>query len=208
MKNRIMFLCSFLLVSVILSLSVLALQPATVIAESENSKAIITVSNNKQSVPQKDEILRARFLNMLNHSFVYDDSIYSVEEIVNQSVVALLSMRDVEDEDFIREDYVADYVYNMYGVEIESFEQINMEAPKKEGFVYIIPRGYSVYNHEALEMFVNEDGSYTFTTKVTVSSHDGGDYTDICTTLFVKNEASQFGFSIIRSDIGSPASAI
>ncbi len=209
MKNKLVFISSFLIASVILSLSAFALLPSKNGVEVVPSNSnVITVSNKSNAEPQENEILKARFLNMLNHSFVYNDSIYSQEDIVNQSVIALLDMRDGEDEDFIREDYVADYVYDMYGVEIGSFDEINREAPQKDGFVYIIPRGYSVYSHSAVELAVNEDGSYTFTTKVTVSSHDGADYTDVCNTLFVRNEASQFGFSIIRSEIGSPKAAI
>ena len=162
---------------------------------------IVTVAN----VSKQDEglkVLEARFLNMLNHNFVYGEDFDSLDAIVNNSVIALLDLRDSEDESYIAQNFVADYVFNMYGIEIEDFSLVNAHLPQKEGYVYILPRGYSVYTHKMASVSVNEDGSYTVVTKVTSHSHDGTRETEFCKTLFVQNSASQFGYSIISSDIG------
>ena len=168
----------------------------------ETKENVINLSDNS-SAYTKNKALEKRFLNMLNHSFVYDSDIEEVEEIVNCSVAALLDMRDSEDDSFISESVVSDFVFNMYGVEIEDYSLINSEFPQKEGYVYILPRGYSVYNHELVSVSVNEDGSYTVKTKVTVDSHDCDAESFACTTLFVANPQSQFGYNIISSSIFS-----
>ena len=162
----------------------------------------LTVLNNNKSDFDATKVLESRFLNMLNHNFVYDDAFYSLEDIVNNSVFALLNYRDSEDDSYIAQSYVKDYVFNMYGIEIEDFSTINADYPQKEGYVYILPRGYSVYKHSISSVTKNEDGSYTVKTVVSEDSHDGSIYFDECETLFVANTNSQFGFSIISSVIG------
>lgn len=195
---------AFLLASVICISAVLFSAPAKADVEiySESSQSVITLSDNS-AVSNNNKALEARFLNMLNHSFVYDEDIANVEAIVNCSMPALLDMRDSEDESFILESIVADFVFNMYGVEIEDFSQINSSFPQKQGYVYILPKGYSVYKHELVSVAVNEDGSYFVKTKVTVDTHDSEDESFACTTLFVANEKSQFGYNIISSVISS-----
>jgi len=79
-------------------------------------------------------ILQTRFLNMLNHNYVYDDAIYSYEDMVNDSVIALLDMREDENSSYISQDIVNDYLYDMYGVTIDDFSEINKDfcaAPKR-----------------------------------------------------------------------------
>lgn len=192
----------YLLAAVICITAVLFSTPVnkgiTVAPETEEN--VINLSD-KSSAYIRNKTIEKRFLNMLNHSFVYDEDIEDVEEIVNCSVAALLDMRDSEDDSFISESVVSDFVFNMYGVEIDDFSLINSELPQKEGYVYILPRGYSVYSHELVSVSVNEDGSYTVKTKVTVDSHDCDAESFACTTLFVANPQSQFGYNIISSSI-------
>ncbi len=155
--------------------------PVAAAAEGENSEA---------------EVLKSRFLNMLNHNFVYGEAFYSTESLINSSMPALLDLRDSEDEDFIAEKYVRDYVFNMYGLELGNIENINADFPTKKGFVFIIPRGFSVYSHELLKIKENEDGSFTVTTQVYIDDHDANESALLCETLFAKNDASSFGFTI------------
>ena len=144
---------------------------------------------------------------MLNHNFVYDDAFHTVEDVVNNSVVALLDMRENEDDSFILETLVENFVYNMYGIEIEDFSLINKGMPQKQGYVFIIPRGYEIYSHEIVDVLQNEDGSYTVKSNVSIATHDGQDFTEVCETLFVKNENSQFGFNIVYSNISAVETA-
>ena len=161
---------------------------------------IITLSDTV-SAHRKSKAMESRFLNMLNHNFVYGEDIGSVEAIVNNSIPAIIDMR--EDDSFIAEGIVSDFVFNMYGVEVEDFSQINSDFEQKQGYVYILPRGYAVYSHQLVSVCVNEDGSYTVKTKVTVDYHDGEAESFSCSTLFVANPQSQFGFNIISSEISS-----
>lgn len=190
---KLRYLISLILALVMLaSFSVISANPAEdddIFAE----KTAVSVAADKEKV------LEARFLNMLNHNFAYDEELASVEDLVNCAVTALCVSGNTDDS-FIEESRVEDYLYNMYGVEVENLSSVNADFPKKDGYVYIIPRGYTVYKHTAESVRLNEDGSYTVTTKVTVDSHDGkGEGKAV--TLFVKNSDSQFGFNIISSNI-------
>lgn len=162
----------------------------------------ITVANHSTSATSEYEVYAARFLNMLNHNFVYGESFKSVEDIVNDSMPALLELRDSEIDSYIAEQYVTDYVFNMYGIEIFDYSEINSDFEQIDGYVYILPRGFAIYKHEIISIAENEDGSFTVKTNVNISSHDSGEYSDVCETLFVRNTNSRFGFSIIFSNIG------
>ena len=189
-KNVISLILALIMLA---SFSVISANPAEIdgIASAENA----TVSENFD----KEKVLEARFLNMLNHSFAYDEELASVEDLVNCAVTALC-VTESTDDSFIEESRVEDYLYNMYGVEVENLSSVNADFPKKDGYVYVIPRGYTVYKHTIDSVRLNEDGSYTVTTSVTLDSHDGKKEGK-AVTLFVKNSNSQFGFNIISSDI-------
>ena len=189
-KNVISLILALIMLA---SFSVISANPAEVdgIASAENA----TVSENFD----KEKVLEARFLNMLNNSFAYDEELASVEDLVNCAVTALC-VTEGTDDSFIEESRVEDYLYNMYGVEVENLSSVNADFPKKDGYVYVIPRGYTVYKHTIDSVRLNEDGSYTVTTSVTLDSHDGKEEGK-AVTLFVKNSNSQFGFNIISSDI-------
>lgn len=160
--------------------------------------SVINVSDNAQNTPDAFKILQTRFLNMLNHNFVYDSDFRSIEDMVNASMPALLEFRE-EDSSFIKQEYVGDYIYNMYGIEIEDYSSLNADFPKREGYVYIFSKGYEKYNHSAVSLSKNEDGSYTLKTMMTADTHDGQEIIGIYETLFVKNNQSVFGFNIIYS---------
>lgn len=187
--KRKFFVCLTLALLMLASTSVIALRPAEVGAE----KAYVQTAD-------ADRVLEARFLNMLNHSFAYGEDIASAEALVNCSVAALCHMDGGAEDCFIEQSRVEDYIYDMYGAELENISAVNSDFPHKDGYVYIIPRGYTVYKHTAPSVALNEDGSYTVTTNVTLDSHDGKEE-GRAVTLFVKNADSRFGFNIISSEI-------
>lgn len=185
-------------VSLVLALTMLA-SFSVISANPAESDALAADNSAASQTADKGKVLEARFLNMLNHSFAYDEELASVEDLVNCAVTALCVSGNIDDS-FIEQSRVEDYLYNMYGVEVENLSSVNADFPKKDGYVYIIPRGYTVYKHAVESVRLNEDGSYTVTTSVTLDSHDGkGEGKAV--TLFVKNSDSQFGFNIISSDI-------
>ena len=154
----------------------------------------------KHQAASSEKVMESRFLNMLNHNYVYNDSFDDLEDIVNDSVIALLDMRDEEDSQYISQDVVNSYLYDMYGFTVDDFSDINKDFPQKDGYVFILPRGFSRYEHRALDIRTNSDGTYTFTTEVSVISHDGVMFTATAETVFVKNPNSAFGYNIVSSD--------
>ncbi|MBQ3547688.1 MAG: hypothetical protein IJA44_04360 [Clostridia bacterium] len=156
---------------------------------------------NEISTVDTQKVLEKRFLNMLNHNFVYGDDFYDDEALLNASALALLSL--VED-GFIEEAYLKDYVFNMYGKIYDDFDGINEDMPKQDGGFYIIPRGYDLYEHSLVSVTENEDGSYTVITNVVIDYHFGEKVEAVGTTFFLPSEESQFGFNILYSDLAYP----
>ncbi|MBR7131970.1 MAG: hypothetical protein IKD04_00400 [Clostridia bacterium] len=208
MKRTVFGVTAVMLAVVAVSLAFFRTAPATPSVDSVPDSAVVTVANSANGSSHSQKVLQARFLNMLNHNFVYGSDFETVEGVVNSSVIALLDMREDENSSFINQAIVSDYIFNMYGIEDADFSAINADAPQKEGYVYIMPRGYSVYSHTINSVAENPDGSYTVITDVSVSSHDGVGLTERCETLFVPNSASQFGFCIIYSNMQSSSAAI
>lgn len=203
MKKMLLTTLALAAIVVILACSnFLAVSPVNLVEAEEDSK-VITVANSENA--DENKVLESRFLNMLNHNFVYNEAFETTDGVVNNSVIALLEFAE---DGYIAENYVSDYILNMYGIEGIDYSQINPEFDYIEGYVFVLPMGYSSYNHEIKSVTLNEDGSYTVKTLVEISSHDSGAYFEECESLFVKNEASQFGFSIIYSDLGAASVAI
>ncbi len=187
MKKRFLNCLATVLV-LLLSFSVLSVRPSA-----KESEAPV-----KASSYDANEALKARFLNMLNHNFAYDTAFESAEDLVNCAVLAQLNLRDGA---YIAENYIRDYLLDMYGVEIEDFSVFNTEFPHKDGFVYVVPRGFSVFSHGNAAVSENEDGTYTVTTDVTVTGHDSDPEYGKAVTMFVKSGESKFGFYILSSNI-------
>lgn len=190
MKKRFLNCLAMVLV-MLLSFSVLSVRPSA-----KGSEAPV-----KSAYYDANEALKARFLNMLNHNFAYDTAFESAEDLVNCAVLARLNLRDDKDDSYIAENYIKDYLLDMYGIEINDFSVFNTDFPHKDGFVYIVPRGFSVFSHSNAAITENEDGTYTVTTDVTVISHDSDEEKGKAVTMFVKSSDSKFGFYILSSNI-------
>lgn len=167
------------------------------------NKAALTVSAQNAG---DNMALKTRFLNMLNRNFVYNADFDNADVITENSILTLLNRRDAENSDYISESVVKGFIYDMYGVKITEINED--ESVHKDGFVYIIPRGFTSFNHTITDIKANEDGSFTVISSVTVSPHDDDEFMTSATTLFVPNEKSAFGYNIISSDIKGIASGI
>lgn len=190
-----------IILSVILTLCVVVLSFACIKSDGINKA---NVQNNKtevltisQSSGVNDKALEARFLNMLNHNFVYNDAFYDDGALANDSMIALLN---VAEGSFLDEAYLSDYIFNMYGKIYKDFSFLGEASLEKEGYVYIVPRGYSEYKHTIASVTANEDGSYTVLTDIEVLGEDNAQNLK-CETLFLSNEESAFGYNILYSDI-------
>ena len=167
--------------------------------------APIVTRGTQVSAAAADEIKvnanEARFLNMLNHNFVYNADFEDADTMVNQATLALLDLRDSTNEDYIKDTFVKGFVKDMYGIEITDMSEFNAQYPQLDGYVYIIPRGYTSYTHTIVSVEENEDGSYTVISNVTSSDHDAIGNTQKSVQLFVKNASSAFGYNMIYCNI-------
>ena len=167
--------------------------------------APIVTKGTQVSAAAVDEIKvnanEARFLNMLNHNFVYNADFEDADTMVNQATLALLDLRDSTNEDYIKDTFVKGFVKDMYGIEITDMSEFNAQYPQLDGYVYIIPRGYTSYTHTIVSVEENEDGSYTVISNVTSSDHDAIGNTQKAVSLFVKNASSAFGYNMIYCNI-------
>lgn len=211
MKKAVFALVAFVLSAAVFSICVFSSEIGTstkLFSQSTEKNDVLTLADKDNDQPDASKVLETRFLNMLNHNFVYNESFHSVETIVNDSMPALLSFKESEDSEYIKECYVADYIYNMYGIEISDFSEINTEFEQKEGYVFILPKGYEVLTHRILGITENEDGTFKVKTEATINTHDGVELVEICESLLVRNPQSQFGFNIVYSDILSTSKTI
>lgn len=184
-----------------------------VVAIAVCSSVISPIASSSQEVsaatPEKSNgVYEARFLNMLNHNFVYNADFDNLDDLINNSALALLNLRDAENEDYIAEGYVKDFVKDMYGIEIADMSALNCEFPQLDGYLFIIPRGYTTYKHSIVSVDKNEDGSYTVVSNVTATGHDTAAKTQKAVSLFVENENSAFGYNMIYCNILSDSSDI
>ncbi len=167
--------------------------------------APVITEGSQVSAATADEIQvnvnEARFLNMLNHNFVYNTDFDNADTIVNNASLALLDLRDSANEDYIKDVYVKGFVKDMYGIEIADMSSLNAEYPQLDGYLYIIPRGYTSYSHTIVSVEQNEDGSYTVVSDVSVSNHDAASKTQKAVSLFVENDESAFGYNMIYCNI-------
>lgn len=177
---------------------VLAVLCVSFVAPSVDKSSQVSAATEEKVVGSINE---TRFLNMLNHNFVYNSDFENADAIINNSVLALLDLRDDENSDYISNTYVKGFVKDMYGIEIDDMSNLNAEYPQLEGFVYIVPRGFTSYNHDIVSIEENEDGSFTVVSEVEISGHDDCAQTQKAVSLFVPNSESAFGYNMIYCDI-------
>jgi len=144
-----------------------------------------------------NNVLKARFENMLNNNFLYDTDFESHKVIIENSILALLD-KGVDGE--IDKSLVLGFIADMYGLQVDPAAAEYDFAPASEGMFVILPRGYTEYQHTVTSVS-EEEGGYTVTSEVLVLTHDGEEYKTTATTVIVPNEGSGFGYNIISSNI-------
>jgi len=195
MRKNVIFSLIVTVCVVVLSFACVKTENGYKTTVDNNNPQVLTVANNNTI---EDKVLEARFLNMLNHNFVYNEAFYDDCKLVENSVLALL---DVAEGSYVAEDYLGDYLFNMYGRCYSGFEFLGEVYTEKEGYVYIAPRGYSEYNHKIVSITDNNDGSFTVITDVEISNMDGSLELLECETVFLEAEDSAFGYNIMYSEI-------
>ncbi|MBR6533577.1 MAG: hypothetical protein IKT44_04045 [Clostridia bacterium] len=192
MRKNVIFSLLLTVCVIVLSFACVKTDGVSVNDSKKQNTEVITVSKNEN----QNEALNTRFENMLNHNFVYNNDFYDDSTLANNSVLALL---DLSEDSYIGETYLKDYVFNMYGKIYNDFTFLG--ETEKEGFVYILPRGYNIYTHQIVTVVNNADGSYTVLSEVEISYEDGSLEVLNCETVFLENADSAFGYNIMYSDI-------
>ncbi len=158
-----------------------------------------------------EKALEARFLNMLNHNFAYNDD-FTYDDLIDDSIVAVEIWNENScittdsGDTFVEKDAVLEFARALYGVTIGEEEiaayygKYDADFPSIDGYLYVLGRGYTLFQHEILSVQLNEDDSYTVKTKVYMSG-DGENGWDTATALIVPNDESPFGFVIGSCDL-------
>lgn len=152
----------------------------------------------KPAVPDENKVLAARFENILNHNLVYDDEIYSAEALINAATQILCGYAD--EDNFIEEDIVKAFIYDLYGVEVDCRGGMREYFPQKEGYVYLIPCGADIYNHTVISIQKNGD-EYTVVSRLVIEYHCCETEELLATTKFIAAPTSPFGFNIVYSQL-------
>lgn len=149
------------------------------------------------NVNVNNNVIKARFENMLNNNYVYGTDFESHKVIIENSILALLD-KGVDGE--IDQSLVLGFIADMYGLQVNPDAAKYDFAPASEGKFVILPRGYTEYKHTITDIF-EEDGGFTVISNVLVLTHDGQQYFTTSTSEFVPNVGSSFGYNIIRSSL-------
>ena len=156
------------------------------------------VVNTPTTQPDEALMFSARVENLLNRNNVYGDDFVSNEKLTNLAATALRSYAD--EHGFIEEGIVTQYVKDLYDIDLVITEDINRDMPKKDGYIYLIPRGFTGYKHDVI--LITDMGDYIeVISEVTITYHDLGADKGIATTYIVKNENSPYEFNILNSVI-------
>ena len=147
--------------------------------------------------PEKDIVKLSRLENMLNHNFLYGDDFSDMNTVINNSCLALLEK--MEDQ-FISTDILFPFIENAYGISVYLDDDFGEGFPKKDGAVYVVPRGFTSYTHTVINL-VEEGDTLTVTSLALSESHDGEKEELVCTTVFKVNRESAFGYNIVESNL-------
>ena len=156
-----------------------------------------TYEVTNKTVDVVENVMKARFENMLNNNFLYGSDFESHKVIIENSILALLD-KGIDGE--IDKSLVLGFIADMYGLQVDPAAAEYDFAPASEGMFVFLPRGYTEYEHKVTEVSEDE-GGYTVTSEVVVLTHDGEEYKTTATTIIVPNEGSSFGYNIISSEI-------
>ncbi len=162
------------------------------VADSDISERVIETEFDSEKV------FESHIVNILNLNNVYGEDFTSNEKLVNKAAISMRSYANANG--FIEEAVIISFVKDMYDIDLVITDDINKDMPKREGFVYLIPRGYTLYSHNVLD--ITDMGEYlSVTSSVNVLYHDNYVEVGVATTKLVKNANCSFGYSIMDAQI-------
>ncbi len=151
----------------------------------------------KPVTAEQNALQKSRFENMLNHNYLYDDDFSNMHVVIENSCLALL---DKMEEQFISTDILFPFIENAYGFSVYLDDEFGAGFPKKQGAVYVVPRGFTQYTHTVINIESQGD-TFKVTSLALTDSHDGEPAELVCNTVFKVAEESAFGYNIISSTL-------
>lgn len=176
-----------ILASVLLPLMVL-LVPA---GSASTSTSASVPAAEWQAAPAAD------FEALLNLNYCYGTS-FSDEAIAMGTLLSLLELAGEEDGFRYLETAQADYFTQAFYGRTVDFAACGLEV--ENGRVWIPAMGYDMYTHTVIS--AEENGEQVkVLSKVVCDGHDGETFDALCTSVFVKNTESPFGYHLLSSEI-------
>ncbi len=142
----------------------------------------------------QQDALTARLTNMLDHNYLYGNDFDDMHTVINNSCLALLESRDG---DYISVDVLFPFIDAMYGIPVYCDDTLNAQFERKEGAVYIVPRGFISFRHTITN--IKEEAGVLTVTSCAIDADSGNKVT--CVTVFTQNGNSPFGYNIIASSL-------
>lgn len=174
-----------ILASVLLPLMILLIP-----AGSASTSAAVPAAE-QQAAPGAD------FEALLNLNYCYGTS-FSDEAIAMGTLFSLLELAGEEDGFRYLETEQADYFTQAFYGRTVDFAACGLEV--SGGRVWIPAMGYDLYTHTLIS--TEENGEQVkVLSKVVCDGHDGVTFDALCTSMFVKNTESPFGYHLLSSEI-------
>lgn len=156
---------------------------------SSNTVAVTTPETKTDAV----DPLSARLTHMLALNYNFDKDFKDDALIVEH---ALISLRDKADDDgFVKTDLVSKFISHMYGYEVDLTSANTDGMPKKDGYIWIVPKGFTSYSY-TITGIEEYEGGLTATARVLSLAHDGEKEIFYITVDFIENNESCFGYNI------------
>lgn len=134
---------------------------------------------------------------LLNLNYCYGIS-FSDEAIAEGTLFSLLELSEQEDGlRYLTTAQVDYFTRAFYGRSVD-FAACGIEV--ENGRVWIPAMGYNLYTHTLISIEENGD-QVKVLSKIVCSGHDNNIFDALCTSVFVKNTESPFGYNLLSSEI-------
>lgn len=149
----------------------------------------------QQAAPAAEQT--ADFAALLNLNYCYG-SAFSDEAIATGTLLSLLELAGEENGQRYVDLQQAEYFMNAFYGRTVDFAAAGLEVEGSR--IWIPAMGYDIYTHTLISAEVQGD-QVKVVSKVICDGHDGVVFDALCTSVFVRNESSAFGYNLLSSEI-------
>ncbi len=148
------------------------------------------------AVTHEQKITASRFETMLNNNFAFGNDFNSVSKLIDAATISLLPHAE---NGTLKNHVIADFVNNMYGLDVLLMADSDKQPLNANGVYQIIPKGFSKYNHTVTEFYIHADETITVYSNAVAEGEENQPF--IAISRFAKNENSVFGFTLLSCEI-------